>query len=475
VTTSGSGVRGYSRSIERNRYDEDGTPLPWLPLDERVSFGRARRDVLSLGDHDRIDTEQRPDPIELVTAQDHTRVAQFVPIRHGRMSATAFTFYRGAAAVMACDLGRSPSSGIRVQLCGDAHISNFGLFNGPDRHQLFDLNDFDETLPGPFEWDVKRLAASITIAGRNNGHETPKIKAATRAAVRSYRETIGDVAEMDPLELTYLRLSITPDVVELLDPKSTKLVAKAAGKNQASAVERLTTIIDGTRRIVEDPPRTMHLDRFIDDDPVVAMRELAVGYLDSLTAKRRELAMRYHVIDVAHRIVGVGSVGTRCLIVLAESGSGHPLFLQFKEATASVLEPYAGASRYPNAARRVVEGQQLMQAASDVMLGWSRYEHGDRPVDFYFRQLWDGKGAPKVEGLGPRRLRQYGELCGRALALAHARSGDPAPIAGYLGDDDTFDRAIARFAAAYADIAEADHGRHRAAIDQGRIEAEFGR
>jgi uncharacterized protein (DUF2252 family) len=444
------------------------------PFTDRIAYGEAQRAVMPLADHAAVHTDGRADPLDLLTEQDRTRVARFVPIRHGRMSPTPFAFYRGAATVMAHDLGASPSSGVRVQLCGDAHLANFGLYFGPDRHHLFDLNDFDETLPGPFEWDVKRLAASVTIAGRENGHDAKEMRNATRGAVAAYRRTVASAAHTDPLDLTYRRIEVTPEVVALLDSRQAAVVDKAARKNQARAVARLTVRTPAGLRIVEDPPYTMRVPELHLDDPVRTLGELARGYLDSLTRKRRRLVERYHVVDVAHRIVGVGSVGTRCLVVLAESGNGFPLVMQFKEATTSVLEPYAGASEFDNDGRRVVEGQQLLQAASDILLGWSRHHLEDRPVDFYFRQLWDGKGAPDVERLGPKRLARYADLCGAALGLAHARAGDAAAITGYLGDDDTFDRAVAKFASAYADINEADHGRHRAAIAQGRIDAEFG-
>ena len=443
---------------------------------ERRDVGEAHRRVVRLESHaDVPSTAGRRDPIEILIGQDETRQAHLVPIRHGRMGATAFTFYRGTAAIMAADLATLPTTDLRVQLCGDAHLSNFGLFNGPDRRLVFDLNDFDETIPGPFDWDVKRLAASVEIAGRNNDISTSKRNAATRAAVSGYRETIARAARETPLDVHYRRLEVD-QLVARLDAKAQtrakKTTKKARRKNSLRAFDKLTDVVDGQRVIVADPPLITPFDRNIDGDERDHLLTFFVEYLDTLPRHRKDLLKRYHLTDLAHKVVGVGSVGTACWIALLMSGDDEPIFLQVKEATASVLEPYVGASEFDQAGERVVEGQRTMQATGDVFLGWARITAlSDTGRDYYFRQLWDGKTSADVEDMGPKRLRKYAWFCGAALALAHARSGDPALIAGYLGDDDTFDRAIASFAAAYADLNEADYAAHDAAISSGRIEA----
>ena len=443
---------------------------------DRRREGEALRNEVPLDSHAEVPPpDERADPIALLTRQDESRLAELVPIRHGRMSATAFTFYRGAAAVMASDLSLVPRTSLQVQLCGDAHLSNFGVFNGPDRRLVFDLNDFDETLPGPFEWDVKRLAASIVVAGRNNDISERKAEAATRAAVAGYRRVINEIAGLDPLAVRYYRIEIE-DMVAQLDKKARKrsesATAKARRRNSLRAFDRLTETVDGRRRIVDDPPLLQRLGdhRQLDED---AVESFFGRYLDSLPLAWRRVLERFRIVDVAHKVVGVGSVGTRCLIVLLTTGDDEPLFLQFKEATKSVLEPYLGASEFALSGERVVQGQRLMQSASDVFLGWAQFESpvADRTVDFYFRQLWDGKGSADVDAMGPNRLRIYAEVCGATLALAHGRTGDAAMIAGYLGDDETFDDAIGAFATAYADLNERDHAEHVAAIDSGRIEA----
>lgn len=443
------------------------------PRAEREELGRAVRDVVPLEAHAELPAwDRRPDPIDALVEQDDDRLPELVPIRHGRMCATPFTFFRGAAAIMAADLSHTPTTSLHTQLCGDAHVSNFGVFLAPDRRLVFDVNDFDETLPGPFEWDVKRLAASVTVAGRDNDLERGDIRKATRAAVRRYREVMDRVADLGPLDLHHFRLEVDEQLVSG-DKHLRKGIEKARAKNRLRAFEKLTEDVGGHRRIKADPPLVVPLESLLGGDPLERMEDFLVGYLDTLPANRREVLLRYHLVDVASKVVGIGSVGTRCLIGYAESSEGDPLFLQFKEATRSALEPHLGPSTFHQAGQRVVEGQRLLQATGDLFLGWSRYEHPDRGhVDYYIRQLWDGKGAVTVEELGRKQLRRYAELCGGALALAHARSGDPAVLAGYLGDEVTFDRALADFAEGYADINEADHGRHRAAVNSGRIDAE---
>lgn len=442
----------------------------------RQETGAAHRGVVPLESHADVPTAERGhDPIEILTGQDVARQAHLVPIRHGRMSATPFTFYRGAAAIMAADLATLPTTELQVQLCGDAHLSNFGIFNGPDRRLVFDLNDFDETIPGPFDWDVKRLAASVAIAGRNNEFSAKKRAAATLAAVRGYRETIANATMETPLKVHYQRLEVD-ELLAMLDAKgqakTTKSVTKARGKNSLRAFKKLTEVVDGRRVIVADPPLITPVDRSLDGDAATMLRAFFLEYLDTLPRHRKDLLVRYHLADLAHKVVGVGSVGTACWIVLLMTGDDEPIFLQIKEATTSVLEPYVGASEFAQAGERVVEGQRIMQASGDIFLGWARHADASGVErDYYFRQLWDGKGSADIEQMGPKRLRNYAWFCGCALALAHARSGDPALISGYLGEDDTFDQAIASFAEAYADLNETDHAAHDAAIAAGRIEA----
>ena len=452
---------------------------PYLPTQkERRKAGRAQREQVPLKSHamvpERVD---RGDVTGILTAQDVMRLPALVPIRHGRMTATPFTFYRGAAAIMAADLAKTPSSGIGVQLCGDAHLSNFGLFNGPDRRLVFDLNDFDETHPGPFEWDVKRLAASVAVAGRNNELPAQKIDGAVRASVEGFRTTISELSRVGPLAMHYRRLELG-EVKELISNvrargQVERASRKAVRKNHLRAFDKLTSVVDGRRVIVPDPPLVNRIDELLEGGQIPAIIKFFDLYLDTLPVYRRRLLDRYTVVDIARKAVGVGSVGTRCFIVLLESGDGEPLFVQIKEATPSVLEAYLGASPY-DPGQRVVVGQRLMQTMGDILLGWARY---DDPASgetnyFYFRQLWDGKGSVEIDPMKANELRQYARLCGEVLALAHARAGEASMIAGYLGNDDTFDRAIAEFSHAYADLTELDHAAHTNAIASGRIVAE---
>jgi uncharacterized protein (DUF2252 family) len=422
--------------------------------------------------------KDRPDPISLLTEQDRTRVQSLVPIRHERMAATPFTFFRGGAAIMASDLSRTPTTGLRAQLCGDAHLSNFGVFNGADKRLVFDVNDFDETSPGPFEWDLKRLVASVTIAGRNNDLTTKKTWAATREATRGYREVLAATLNRSPLELRYFRIDVQSllNQDEKLRKRSAKAVDKASRKDSVRALKKLTTVVNGKRRIVSQPPVIVSMSDLIGDGGDFdrdRLTEFFGRYRASLAPDRAMVVDRYHLVDMAHKVVGVGSVGTRCLIVLLQSDQDAPLFLQFKEATQSVLEPYAGPSGYEQAGERVVRGQQLMQATGDILLGWSRSEAAEsgRVVDFYFRQMWDGKGSAEVDQMGPKRLARYAWHCGAALALAHARTGDGAAIHGYLGDDRTADDVLADFAERYADLNERDYAAHQQAIANGVISA----
>ncbi len=449
-----------------------------LTREERRELGRERRDEVPLEAHAQVpDATVRGDTIRILTRQDAKRLAELVPIRHGRMSATPFTFYRGGAAIMAADLAQLPTTEIQVQLCGDAHLSNFGLYNGPDRRLVFDLNDFDETHPGPFEWDLKRLAASVAVAGRDNELSAEKIDGAVRASVEGYRSTIAELSQLGPLAVYYRRVEFD-QIKEMVDNRKQmkrveKASRKASGKNSLRALDKLTALVDGRRVIVPDPPLITRVDERFADQELPRVIEFFDRYLDTIAPYRRRLLERYVVVDVARKVVGVGSVGTRCLIVLLESGNGEPLFLQLKEATASVLEPHLGASEY-EPGERVVLGQRLMQTAGDILLGWSHFEDRDSHDTgyFYFRQLWDGKGSIEADRITGKGLRRYAGICGDALALAHARAGDASVIAGYIGDDDTLDRAIAEFSTAYADLNELDYAAHLRAIASGDILAE---
>ncbi len=439
----------------------------------RVAAGREMRGSVALESHAELVVDARPDPVRLLVAQDEHRLPSLVPVRHARMRVSPFTFYRGGAAIMASDLSRGPSTGLVVQLCGDAHLSNFGVFNAPDRRLVFDLNDFDETSPGPFDWDLKRLVASVTIAGRNNDLTPTQVRAASTAATTGYREVLAATLVRSPLDLHYYRIELESLLGEdeKLRKRSRKAMAKVTRKDSMRALEKLTEVVDGRRQIIAQPPLLVPLADAL-GDRVGPVRELFERYQESLAPHRAAVLGRYHVVDVAQKVVGVGSVGTRCLIVLAECDEGAPLFLQLKEATASVLEPYAGSSGFESAGERVVRGQRLMQATGDILLGWSRLDDEQgRTVDFYVRQMWDGKGSAEVEQMGPNRLARYAWHCGGTLALAHARTGDGAAIHGYLGDDDTADHVLADFGERYADLNEHDHAAHEDAIASGAVQA----
>ncbi|HET6997473.1 MAG TPA: DUF2252 domain-containing protein [Solirubrobacterales bacterium] len=451
---------------------------------ERAAAGRAARSEARRSSHAAWEPPaSRADPVAILENQAATRVPGLVPIRYGRMSASPFAFYRGAAAVMAADLAGTPVSGLRVQACGDAHLSNFGAFAAPDRRLVFDLNDFDESLPGPWEWDVKRLAASFAIAGRENGFKRKERAAAVLEAARAYRDSMRALASQHNLEVWYARLDVESVMGEIeAEPKLTKQVRKGVAKAQAKdslrAVEKLTHLVDGELRIRSEPPLIVPVEELTSTeetrDVERTLREVLDAYRASLPGDRQHLLDGYRFRHMAHKVVGVGSVGTRAWVVLLTGADdGDPLFLQAKEAEASVLEPYAGASRFKNHGRRVVEGQKLMQAASDIFLGWCPAIGLDgRQRDFYVRQLWDWKRSVEVERLNPHGLELYARMCGWTLARAHARSGDRIAIAAYLGAGDAFDQAITEFSEAYADQSERDHAALVAAIDSGRIEAE---
>ena len=443
----------------------------------RRDAGLARRKRLPLEAHAEISPKKkRTKPLEILNEQDKARVKELIPIRYGRMSRTPYTYMRGAAAVMAADLGRMPKTDLWVQIGGDSHLGNFRFFHSPERRLVFDLNDFDETLPGPFEWDVKRLAASVIVAARNNQLPAKKCRAAARAAVRSYRETIAYLAELNRLDLHYFRIEVD-DLFELIDSKKArhktrKLRDKAACKNSLSALAKLTDIIDGRRVIVPDPPLVQSIEAPLASQEFESLTRMFDHYRESLPLDRRHVLDYFSLVDMAHKVVGVGSVGTRCKILLLESGGGAPLFLQFKEARASVFEPFLGVSEFENSGQRVVEGQRMIQAVSDIFLGYARWTGPDETShDYYIRQLWDGKGVFDIEGMGAGSLRRFAGFCGKAMARGHARSGDVQMIRGYLGDAKTFEHAITEFAEAYADRTESDHTELCEIIDRGDIPA----
>jgi uncharacterized protein (DUF2252 family) len=454
---------------------------------EREAKGRAARDVVARRAHATWDPPaSRRDPLAILEEQDATRVPELVPIRHGRMLASPFAFYRGAAAIMAADLASTPTTGLRVQACGDAHISNFGLFASPERSLLFDINDFDETLPGPWEWDVKRLAASIAIAGRTNGFPGKMQRQCVLDAVEGYRNAMARFAIQRNMDVWYARGQVTeglPLLHKMLtrkkDLKSAEaLVAKARTHDSMQAFEKLTTVVDGVRKIVSDPPLIVPIEELA--PPEVAERitedfhSLIRTYRRSLLGDRRHLLEDFRFAHIARKVVGVGSVGTRAWILLYYGrDDDDPLFLQAKEAQASVLAPFVGKSGYANQGQRVVEGQRLMQAASDIFLGWERLTGPDGVTrDFYVRQLRDWKGSWAPETMAPDLMAMAGRLCGWTLARAHARSGDRIAIAAYLGSSDAFDRAIAAFALAYAEQNEQDYTALQAAATSNRITVE---
>ena len=414
---------------------------------------------------------------------------ELVPVRWGRMLVSPFSYYRGAALPMASDLAGTPVSGLAVQACGDAHLSNFGIFGSPERRLVFDVNDFDETLPGPWEWDVKRLAASLEVAGRDNGFTTKQRRDIVTAAAARYRRAMREFAGMTHLEVWYTRADVDEARAEIdaqLTARGRKTVdksmAQARTRDSMQAVAKLTRVVEGRPRILSDPPLLVPAAELIPDDAdremfAAQMTRLIAGYRRTLETDRRYLLEQFEFCDLARKVVGVGSVGTRCWIVLMLGRDhGDPLFLQVKEAERSVLSRFVGASKHANQGQRVVAGQRLMQASSDIFLGWQRIEAGldGQARDFYVRQLRDWKFSLDVPAMRPPGMRGYGEMCGWTLARAHARSGDRIAIASYLGGSDVFDKAIARFAVAYADQNERDYQALRKAAATGRITAEHG-
>jgi uncharacterized protein (DUF2252 family) len=470
-----------------HRYQLDSRSARLTPA-ESAARGKTARAEVSRESHAAFDpSPDRPDPIGLLEEQAKSRVPELVPVRWGRMMVSPFTFFRGAALPMASDLASTPVSGLAVQACGDAHLSNFGIFGSAERRLMFDVNDFDETLPGPWEWDVKRLAASLEVAARGNGFPAKQRRGIVAASVARYRQAMRDFAGKTNLDVWYAHVDmdeLRKQFESQLRPRQRKLVqkglAKARTRDSMQEVGKLTQIVDGRPRIISEPPLLVPIDELT---PVETDRAAIEEWFASLIGKyrrtletdRRYLLEQYEFGDIARKVVGVGSVGTRCWIVLMLGrDAADPLFLQVKEAEASVLSRFVGASKFANQGQRVVAGQRLMQASSDIFLGWQRTEAGldGRPRDFYVRQLRDWKLSVDIENILASGMQLYGELCGWTLARAHARSGDRIAIAAYLGGSDAFDRAITQFAAAYADQNERDHQSLVDAVSSGRIIAE---
>ena len=471
------------------RYQLDATGCRLSPA-ERAARGKAARSEVPRDRHAEFDPpKDRPDPLALLEEQARTRVPELVPIRWGRMMASPFAFYRGAALPMASDLASTPASGLAVQACGDAHLSNVGIFGSAERRLMYDVNDFDETLPGPWEWDVKRLAASLEVAARENGLSHKQCRETVVAAVVRYRQAMREFAAMTNLDVWYAHADMTEVRAQFdsqLRARQRKLVdeglAKARTRDSMQELPKLTRIVDGRPRIVSDAPLLVPIDELVASETDRAdltgeITGLIAKYQRTLETDRRYLLDQYDYCDMARKVVGVGSVGTRCWIVLMLGrDDSDPLFLQVKEAEASVLSRFVGASKYANQGQRVVAGQRLMQASSDIFLGWQRNENGldGQARDFYVRQLRDWKFSVEIATLRPEGLQLYAGLCGWTLARAHARSGDRIAIAAYLGGSDVFDKAIAKFAAAYADQNERDYESLVDAVKSGRITAEPG-
>jgi uncharacterized protein (DUF2252 family) len=461
--------------------------VPHFTPAERAARGKAARAELPRSAHaDWEPPSVRRDPVELLEEQAQARLPELGPVRYGRMLASPFTFFRGGAYLMATDLADGARTGLHAQLCGDAHLSNFGIFAAPDRRLVFSINDFDETLPGPFEWDVKRLAASLAVAGRDRGFDEATRRSVVLATVCEYRQAMARFAEMRNIDVWYTRLDVAGLLEQLEASVSRKQmkrflaqVAKARTRDSLRALTKLCRIIDGELRIVGDPPLVTPIEDVVpgaeQDHLENVVRRMIRTYRSTLPRDRRNLLESYRYVHAARTVGGVGSVGARTWILLMLGRDDNdPLFLQFKEAQASVLEPYLGRSRYPQHGQRVVEGQRMMQAAPDILLGWERIVTIDgEQKDFYIRQLWDAKGSAEVELMDPSALHAYGRICGWTLARAHARSGDRITIAAYLGSGDAFDRALASFAETYADQNDRDFSALREAVASGRVAAEL--
>ena len=460
-----------------------------LSVAERVASGKAARAKVPRSLHQDFEpSSNRADPVQLLERQAATRVPELVPIRYGRMLVSPFTFYRGAALIMAHDLDSTPRSGLKVQACGDAHLSNFGVFASPERRLMFDINDFDETLPGPWEWDVKRLAVSMLIAAVDNGFAARDQESVVLDTVGSYRTAMAQFASMNNLDVWYARVDIESAIAEYADqlkPRRVKLaekqLAKARTRDSMTAFSKLTVNVDGELRIVDQSPLIVPIDQLASgrerDEMFEVLHQLLRNYRQTLQFDRRILLEQFRLVDLARKVVGVGSVGTRAWIgLLLGRDDRDPLFLQMKEAEASVLEEFVGRSQFTNHGERVVAGQRLMQAASDIFLGWLHVKAGldDQPRDFYVRQLKDWKGSAEIEQMSRRALATYGKLCGWTLARAHARGGDPIAIAAYLGKSQSFDRAIVGFSKAYAEQNERDYQALADAVKTGRVTAQTG-
>jgi uncharacterized protein (DUF2252 family) len=455
---------------------------------ERKAQGRAARADVARGSHGKWHPpSDRPDPVGLLEQQAASRVPELVPIRYGRMLVSPFTFFRGAPYLMASDLAGSPTTGLHVQLCGDAHLSNFGVFASPDRRLVFGVNDFDETLPGPFEWDLKRLVASFAVAGRDRGFGAKQRHSINVTVTRAFREAMRTFAGMDTLSQWYARIDVD-QAAQLLAKQATRKqmkafdrnVAKSRTKSNLKAFDKLTHLVDGEPRITSDPPLIVPVEDLVQPGQLGGFEDFLHGlirsYRETLPGNRRRLLERFRYVHAARKVVGVSSVGSRAWIVLLLGrDENSPLFLQAKEAQASVLEPFLGKSEFSHHGHRVVEGQQLTQAASDIMLGWVRATDVDGvDRDFYVRQLWDSKGSAVIDAMGPKSMATYAEACGAALALSHARSGDALTVTSYLGTSDTLDRALSAFAEIYADQNELDYEALKAAAASGRVTAELG-
>ena len=451
---------------------------------DRVARGKDARAVAPLESHAEFVPDGSRDPVGLLLGQATSRVPELVPIRHGRMLVSPFTFYRGAALPMAADLANTPVSGLRVQLCGDAHLSNFGAFASPERRLVFDVNDFDETLPGPFEWDVKRLAASLSVAGRDNGYTTKLRRGIVVAAAEAYRTAMRGFAQQLLLDVWYAHMDIEQTIGQFRSQVKAKrlkasqaMLAKAHTRDSMQALGKLTTVVDGRRVIIADPPMIVPVEDVFSDvqaDALYKQLYAVLGkYRRTLQSDRRHLLEQFAMVQVARKVVGVGSVGTRAWVVLMETGDGvEPLFLQAKEAQPSVLAEYSGRSKYNNEGERVVAGQHLMQAQSDIFLGWTHATGADGvDRDFYVRQLRDWKFSVPIEQMLPEGMAIYARLCGWTLARGHACSGDRVALSAYLGGSTKFDQAIAEFAETYADQNERDYAALQTAVKDGKAEA----
>jgi uncharacterized protein (DUF2252 family) len=459
-----------------------------MDVDERAARGRAERETVPRSSHAEFEpAADREDPVDILERQAATRIPELVPIRYGRMLESRFAFYRGGAAIMAADLAPLPRTSLQAQLCGDAHAANLGVFASPERRLVFDVNDFDETSPGPWEWDVKRLVASLAVVGRDNGFSAKERGTVVRETAASYRSAMRTFAGMGDLEVWYSRQevdSLTTSLGPALNRQQRKRldrgVAKARSRTSMTSYSKLTHEVDGEPRIVSDPPLIVPVDELEATAPEAQRERVARaflrGYSESLSSDRRVLLGRYRLVDLARKVVGVGSVGLQTWIaLLLGRDADDPLFLQLKEAQPSVLEPFVGASGYRNHGARVVAGQRLMQATSDIFLGWRRMPlEAGAPIDFYARQLKDWKGSVELEELQPEEMAAYGQTCGWALARGHARSGDRVAIAAYLGGGTPFDQAMVSFAEAYADQNERDYAALAEAARSGRVKAEAG-